>query len=89
MILVDKRCDCGNTVIDVFADDKYTCGECGGEMKRIFGSYNKYKEFIPGFYHHFEAEPIWLNSADEYTKACKKYNVAQKGGAGLWQREKH
>ena len=84
IILVDKKCDkCGKINADAFGDEKDIC--CGDEMKRVYG-YNKDSEFIPAYYSHFTHEDIWLNSRDDYNKACKKYNVAQMGGNGSYQK---
>ena len=83
--LVDKKCDkCGKMVSDVFLDEEDIC--CETPMKRTFG-YRKYSEFIPGYYSHFTDEDIYLDSVDDYKKACKKYNVEQMGGRGYYDRE--
>jgi hypothetical protein len=83
--LVDKKCgECGKVRQDLFLDEEDIC--CGKKMKRTFG-YRKYSEFIPGFYSHFTHEDIYLDSVEDYKKACKKYNVEQMGGKGYYGRE--
>ncbi len=85
IVLVDKKCnECGKVKEDRFLDESDTC--CGAPMGRTYG-YRKYSEFIPGYYAHFTGEDIYLESAKDYKKACKKYHVAQEGGRGLYDRE--
>jgi thymidine kinase len=86
VILVDKKCEvCGKVFIDKFSDEETIC--CGKPAKRIFG-YRKYSEFVPGFYSHFTHEDIYIDSPDTYSKMCKKYNVEQMGGKGVYDRGK-
>ncbi len=85
VILVDKKCEkCGNIKYDVFLDENTYC-DCGELMKRIY-SYRKYSEFVPGFYSHFTHEDIYIDSPKTYKKMCKKYNVEQVGGKGVYER---
>ena len=85
MKVIDKKCNkCEKTKVDAFDDEKDIC--CGEEKKRVFG-YRKYSEFIPGMYSHFGHDDIYLASVDDYRKACKKHNVAQEGGRGLYDRQ--
>lgn len=84
MKLVDKKCTkCGTVTVNAFLDEIDQC--CSKVMKRMYG-YNKESEFVPGLYSHFTHKDIWLNSRDDYNKACRKYKVDQMGGKGSYQK---
>lgn len=80
MILVDKRCiKCGNVESYCDKDSMDLCPDCNSEMLRIYG-FKKPKEFIPGFYEHFEKEPIYIESREQYRQECEKRGCVQTGG---------
>ena len=87
MILVDKKCEnCEFVKEDLFAGEDDICPKCGTKLKRIFG-YKKYKEFIPAWFEHFDHEPIFIDSREQFKAECKKRNLVQKDGGGSYYKE--
>jgi hypothetical protein len=80
MILVDKKCPNCNTIVkDLLADEIDNCS-CGYELKRIFG-FRKLKEFTPGMFEHFEHDPIYIETREQYREECDKRGLVCDGGA--------
>jgi hypothetical protein len=59
------------------------CPDCGVEMDRIYG-FQKPKEFIPGLYEHFETNPIYIDSKEQYRRETEKRGLVQEGGLGAY-----
>lgn len=79
MIIVDKKCpECGVIKQDLIHGDIDLC-KCGVEMQRIFG-FRKLAEFVPGLYDHFEHDPIYIESREQYREECDKRHLECTGG---------
>ena len=79
--MVDKRCPLCNTVVEFeYKDEETKCPKCFTVMDRVFGN-GVAPEFRPQFFDGFEAEPIFINSREQFVKECESRGLTQKGGA--------
>jgi hypothetical protein len=80
MRIVDKKCpNCNIIVNDLIAEETDLCS-CGFTLERIFG-FRKLKEFKPGLYDHFEHDPIYIETREQYREECDKRGLVCTDGA--------
>lgn len=78
--MVDKKCPTCKAVVELAYKDEVTkCSKCGTTMERIFGN-GVAPEFRPQWFDGFEAEPIFIESREQFVKECESRGLTQKGG---------
>ena len=79
--MVDMKCSkCGKVHEEYLYEDnkEYTCNVCKGKLLRIYGNYQKYKEYPEGYYENFDHEPVYIKDREDFYKKCKAYGLEPK-----------